>query len=115
MNGEVGGMVLVLVQWCRPRDLLGPRVDRYRTDQALHRGEHLPGDGADRPVRCQWNTVHPAIGVLDDGVVAVQVQTDDESPRTIRGRERQGLPATGAEAQRGVLELGLRWCQSDRQ
>src|SRR5215213_419146 len=98
MNRAVRGMVLVLVQWCGPGDLLGPRVDPYRTGQVVHGGEHLPGDGGDRSVRYQWNTVHPAIGVLDDGVVTVQVQTDDERARTIRGGERQRLPPTGAQA-----------------
>jgi hypothetical protein len=47
--------------------------------------------------------------------VVAQVQGDDECARPVRSRQRGGLPTTGREAQRGVLELGLARGQRHRQ
>ena len=114
MGRVVRGVVVVLVQRSGPPDLLGSRVDPHRADRAVRCGQHLPSDLRDRPVRCERDAAYSTVGVLDHGLVAAQVEADHERSRAIRGGQRHRLPSTDAEAQGGVLELGLRRRQSNR-
>ena len=43
-----------------------------------HRGQHVPGDRADRPVRGERHAGGPATAVLDHRLVAPQVEDDDQ-------------------------------------
>src|SRR5262249_55504799 len=57
----------------------------------------------------------PAVAVLDDGGVLVEVERDHQGPRPVGRRQGCGLPPAGGEAQRRVLELRLGSGQGDRQ
>ena len=53
--------------------------------------------------------------VLDDRLVRVQVERDADRAGAVRRRQRQRLPAARGQPQRGVLELGLRRRERDRE
>ena len=52
--------------------------------------------------------MRPTIAVLGDGVMAMQIQRDDQGARAVWCGQWLRLPAARAQAQRGVLKLGLR-------
>lgn len=49
----------------------------------------------------------PFVAVLDLGPMRVQIEHRHDRPRTVRRRQRQGLPPPRGEAQGSVLQLGL--------
>ena len=50
-----------------------------------------------------------AVAVLDHRLVAAQVEGGGERSGPVRRRQRRRLPAAHGQAQRGVLQLRLRW------
>ena len=71
-------VLVVLIQRHVPRDLLRSRVDLHRPAQVAYRGQHLPGDRADGPVRSERDPVGPAIAVLHHCFVQPQVKDHDQ-------------------------------------
>ena len=107
MPRVVGGVLVVLVERGGPRRLLRRGIDFDGAPERADRRHHLARDVADGAVRCQCDASRAAVAVLGDRLMGVQVQRDDQRARAVRRREREGLPATRAEAQRGVLKLRL--------
>jgi hypothetical protein len=113
--GLVSRVLPVLVQGHAPTDLLWRRVDLDRAGQPGDLLQDLASDLRHWPLRREGDPGFPPAAVLDDGLVRMEVQSCDERTRTIGGRQRSGLPAAGAEAQGGVLELRLRRRERDRE
>ncbi len=85
--------------WCE--------VDRDRTDKVLDRVEQMASDFGDRSVGLQGDAMDPAVAVLGDGVMGVQVESDDECAGPVGGGQGEGLPPPCAQAEGSVLELRL--------
>ncbi len=100
-------MLGVLVERRRPRRLLGDGVDLDGTDEGSHRREHLARDLADLPIGRQRDLPDTPVAVLDDRFVAAQVECDHERARAVGRRERECLPASGAQSQSRMLKLWL--------
>ena len=115
LRGVVRGVLVVLVERCRPRRLLGSRIDVYRSREVAYRGEQLAGHLGNGPVRREGDPPGAPVAVLGDRIVTLQIERHDERTRSVGCRERQGLPSPGREPQRRVLQLGLGWSQRDRQ
>jgi hypothetical protein len=57
---------------------LGNGVDLDGTDEGSNRRQHLARDLADRPIGRQRDLPDAPVAVLDDGLVAAQVECDHE-------------------------------------
>ena len=115
LRGIVGAVLVVLVERHCPRSLLRCRVDPHRADEVAHGGQQLACHVGDGAIGGQRDAVRSTVGVLGDGVVAVEVQRDDQCAGAVGRRQRQGLPPAPAQAQRGVLQLRLRRGQHRRE
>ena len=67
----------------------------------------------DRTVRGEWDARLPSAGVLDERLVAAQIEAGDDRSGTIGCRQDVGLPAARGEAECGVLQLPLDGSQHD--
>ena len=101
-------MLVVLVERHCPRSLLRCRVDPHLADEVDHGGQQLSCHVGDGAIGGQRDAVRSTVGVVGHGVVAVQVQRDDQCAGAVWRRQWQGLPPAPAQAQRGVLQLWLR-------
>ena len=71
------------------------------------RGSRLP---TDRSASGRHRSTRPPL-CSTTRLVDPQVQHDDERPRTVRRRQRGGLPTPGGQPQRRVLQLRLGRCE----
>ena len=108
-------MLFVFVERDAPADLLRSGIDLDLTGHPAQRGQQLTTDGADRSVTGERDPLLGAAAALDDRLVAAQIERDDDRARTIGRRQGSGLPATGGQPQRGVLELRLGRGEGHRQ
>jgi hypothetical protein len=61
-----------------PRHLLRRRVDTHVPAGVAHRRQHLARHLADRPVGSERDAPDPAGAVLDERLMAVQIEGDDQ-------------------------------------
>ena len=115
LGGLVRGVLVVLVERCRPGRLLWREVDLDGPTESSHGGQDLDGDVRHRPVRRQRYPFDATVRVLDDCLVGPEVEGHHDRPRSVRGRQRQRLPAARRQAKCRMLELGLRRGQSGGQ
>ncbi len=80
LGGVVGGVLVVLVEWCGPGRLLRMHVDPHRADQVVDGGEDVARHLSHGPIRCQRDAANASVAVFGHRLVAVQVQRDDEGP-----------------------------------
>jgi hypothetical protein len=113
--GVVARMLAVLVQGHLPRHLLGCRIDPDVAPQAAHRLEHLARHLSDGPIGRERDPALSPAAVLENRLVGVQIQRCDEGSGAIGRRQWKRFPATRAQPQRGVLELGLGRRELDRE
>ena len=115
LRGVVRGVLVVLVEWRRPRRLLGPRIDVHGACEVVHGGQQLAGHLGNGTIGRERDLERAPVAVLDDRIVALQIERNDERARSVGCRQREGLPSPRREPQRGVLQLWLGRSQCDRQ
>ena len=108
-------MLAVLVQRHVPRDLLGLGVDLDVASQAANGLEHLPRHLGDGPIRGQRDSRLSPVAVLNECLVSSQVEPGDDRAQAIGRGQHPRLPAAGRQSKGGMLELGLRRSELDRQ
>jgi hypothetical protein len=101
-------LLRVLVERRRPRRLARRRVDLDRPGGPVHRAEHVARHLGDRAVRREREALAATVVALDRRLVSMQIESDHECTRSVRRRQRRGLPAARGQAQRRMLELRLR-------
>jgi hypothetical protein len=104
----VGVVLVVLVECDRPRDLLRAGVERHRASQTPDAAEDRSGYLSDGPVRRQTHRATSIVAVFDDGLMAVNIENDDDCSGLVWCGQWERLPPSCCEPERGVLELRLR-------
>ena len=77
--------------------------------------QHLPRDVPDGPIGGERHALGIPVGVFDDGLVGAQIEGGHDRARAVGCGQRERLPSARGQAQGGVLQLGLRRRQRDRQ
>ena len=98
-------MLVVLVERLL-HGLLGLEVELDGARRARRAADELARHLADRAVGHQRDPADAAVAVLDDRLMALEVESDHEGARAVGRRQRQGLESPSGESKRGVLELG---------
>ncbi len=104
-------MLVVLIEWRLPGRLLWRGVDRDGPDELTDCFKQVASDLTDRAVRGEGHLLAPAVAVLDDGLVRVEIEGDGERTGPVGSREWEGLPAALSQAKRCMLQMRLRGCE----
>ena len=104
----VARVLPILVERNRPPHLLRGGVDLHRARQRRGRLEHLACHLAHGAIGCQRDPAARAVAVLGERLMAVEIESEHDSPRAVGGREVEGFMTARGQSQRRVLKLGLR-------